>query len=459
MRPKNPKTPGQLLMLLRQHPGAKASQLAEWLQISQPTLSRLLGAAGDAVLPIGAGPRRRYFGQRLLRGLPGNFPLYAVNPEGQVSPQGALKLTAPEGTVLDVAALGWPVEAEFAEGVWPGLPYVLQDMRPQGFLGRNFARHWAPDFGISSNPTEWHDDDVLHLLTQRGSDTTGNLIVGDVALQRWLQAKAEPLAIISEAQTEQAYAQKADQASALGAVGSSAAGEFPKFTALRALAGSLTPHVIVKFSGAEPSGAVQRWADLLVCEHLALEIIRSHLGVASARSRVLSVAGRTLLEVERFDRHGDFGRSPLCSLETLDAALLAKFSTDWGVLAERMRAQGWVSAETVQTIRLIWQFGQLIGNTDMHKGNLSFVPGHPMTVAPVYDMLPMLYAPLAGGEVPTPRYQPALPLPQNRDTWLQACTAAQAFWQSASTDARISPAFQQVLRGNLLELERVRGVA
>jgi hypothetical protein len=459
MRLKNPKTPDQLLMLLRQHPGVKASQLAEWLQISQPTLSRLLGAAGEAVLPIGAGSRRCYFGQRTLRGLSGNFPLYAVNTEGQVNPQGVLKLTAPEGSVLDVAALGWPVEAEFADGVWPGLPYVLQDMRPQGFLGRNFARHWAQDLGVSPHPAEWHDDDVLHLLTQRGSDTTGNLILGDVALQRWLQAKAEPLAIISEAQTEQAYAQKADQASALGAVGSSAAGEFPKFTALRALAGSLTPHVIVKFSGAEPSGAVQRWADLLVCEHLALQTLQRSLGVASARSRLLSAGGRTLLEVERFDRHGDFGRSPLCSLETLEAALLGKTSTDWGVLAEMMRSQGWVSTETVQTIRLIWQFGQLIGNTDMHKGNLSFVPGHPMTVAPVYDMLPMLYAPLAGGEVPTPRYQPALPLPQNRDTWLQACTAAQAFWQSASTDARISPAFQQVLRGNLLELERVRGVA
>jgi hypothetical protein len=451
--------PEQLLMLLRQHPGAKASQLAVWLQISQPTLSRLLGTAGEAVLPVGAGPRRRYFGQRPLRGLPGNFPLYAVNATGQVSKQGTLKLTAPEGSVLDVAALGWPVEAEFADGVWPGLPYVLQDMRPQGFLGRNFARHWAQDLGVSPHPAEWHDDDVLHLLTQRGSDATGNLIVGDVALQRWLQAKAEPLTLISEAQTEQAYAQKADQASALGAVVSSAAGEFPKFTALRALGGSLTPHVIVKFSGAEPSGAVQRWADLLVCEHIALQTLQISQGVASARSRLLRAGGRTLLEVERFDRHGDFGRSPLCSLETLDAALLGKSSTDWGVLAEMMRLQGWVSAETVQTIRLIWQFGQLIGNTDMHKGNLSFVPGHPMTVAPVYDMLPMMYAPMAGGEVPTPRYQPALPPPQNRDTWLQACTAAQAFWQSASTDARISPAFGQILRENLIELERVRAIA
>ena len=456
---KNQELQRQLLALLRQHPGAKARQLAEWMQISQPTLSRLLATVADVVLPVGAGPRRRYFGQRTLRGLPGTFPLYAVNPLGQVSLLDSLKITEPDGSVLDVAAMGWPLEAEFADGVWPGLPYPLQDMRPQGFLGRNFARHWAQDLGVSPNPAEWHDDDVLYILTQRGSDASGNLILGDVALQRWLQDKAEPVALISEAQTSLTYAQKADQASALGAAGSSAAGEFPKFTALRALNGSLTPHVIVKFSGAQRSGAVQRWSDLLVCEHLALETVRSSLGLASARSRILCVDGRTFLEVERFDRHGDFGRSPLCSLETLDAAMLAKSSNDWGVLGAMLFALGWVGAETAQEIRLIWQFGQLIGNTDMHKGNLSFVPGLPMTVAPVYDMLPMMYAPLAGGEVPMPRYQPSLPTPQARDIWLQACTAALAFWSRASTDERISPAFQQVLRDNREVLERLKSMA
>ena len=68
------------------------------------------------------------------------------------------------------------------------------------------------------------DDDVLYILAQRGFDTSGNLILGDVALQRWLQSKAATDRVISEQETEQTYAQKANQASALGAVGSSAAG-------------------------------------------------------------------------------------------------------------------------------------------------------------------------------------------------------------------------------------------
>jgi hypothetical protein len=181
--------------------------------------------------------------------------------------------------------------------------------------------------------------------------------------------------------------------------------------------------------------------------------------VQSAASRVLHIEGRTMLEVERFDRHGEFGRSPLCSLETLDAAMLVKSSDDWGVLGDLLREQGWIEDESVQQIQLIWLFGKLIGNTDMHKGNLSFVPGLPLRVAPVYDMLPMMYAPLAGGELPKMKFSPALPTPQVRGLWLQACAAARTFWQTASTDGRISHEFRQICAESHAELIRLSAMA
>lgn len=459
MRPRNQQARDQIPMLLRRQPGARAAELATLAGVSQPTLSRMLKELAGEVLALGQGPRRRYYGRRSLRGQAGSFPVYAVDREGRAAQVGSLELVAPEGAVLDVAAMGWPVDEEFRDGHWPGLPYPLQDMRPQGFLGRSFARHVAATLGVSDNPRDWSDDDVLHILTQRGVDTPGNLIVGDGALQRWLAAKSELPGLIPEAEVETVYARYADQASALGAVGSSAAGEFPKFTALRALAGSETPHVIVKFSGAEATGTVRRWADLLCCEHLALEHARRLPGVSAARSRLLQVQGRTLLEAERFDRHGLHGRSALCSLEPLDAALLARTREDWGVIAAALRAQGWITADTERQIRLVWAYGRLIGNTDMHKGNLSFVPGLPMAMAPVYDMLPMMYAPLGGGELPRVAYAPGLPAPREREVWLEAAAAALAFWESAAQDARISAEFRVVCASNREVLRRLMDLA
>lgn len=459
MRPRKRQARDQLPALLRRQPGARAAELAAQACVSQPTLSRMLKELASEVLALGQGPRRRYYGRRSLRGQAGSFPVYAVDRAGRAAQVGTLELVAPEGSVLDVAAMGWPVDEEFRDGLWPGLPYPLQDMRPQGFLGRSFARHVGATLGVSENPRDWSDDDVLHILTQRGMDTSGNLIVGDAALQRWLAAKSEPPGLIPEAEVESVYARYADQASALGAVGSSAAGEFPKFTALRALAGSETPHVIVKFSGAEGTGTVRRWADLLCCEHLALEQVRRLPGVPAARTRLLQVQGRTMLEAERFDRHGLHGRSALCSLETLDSALLARTGEDWGLIAAALRAQGWVTADTERQIRLVWTYGRLIGNTDMHKGNLSFVPGLPMAMGPVYDMLPMMYAPLGGGELPRVAYAPGLPAPREREVWLEAAAAAQAFWESAAQDARISAEFRAICTDNREALRRLVALA
>lgn len=446
----------QLPRLLQKQPGAKSTELAALAQVSTPTMVRILGELGGDVLRLGRARGTRYFLRRGLRGLGGSIAVYAVNRAGLASHTAQLDLIAPQGTVLDVAAMGWPVEAEFAQGVWPhGLPYPLQDMKPQGFLGRQFAHQEGRALGVAPNPKEWSDDDVLHILLSRGVDTSGNLLLGEAALHLWLESKAHAPSVFGEDGLLAAYTACAAEASAGGVAGSSAGGEFPKFTALRALPGAATPHVIVKFSANDRSATVQRWSDLLVCEHLALQAIRSMPGIQSADSRVLQAGGRTFLEVQRFDRHGLFGRSPLCSLETLEAALLAGTSKDWGDAGEKMQAQGWLGPDAVAQLRAIWAYGRLIANTDMHKGNLSFVPGPPLQVAPVYDMLPMAYAPLAGGGIPDTRYAPGLPTPRDRDAWLAASLAAQAFWESAMQDKRISAPFRSVCKANLQELRRL----
>ena len=254
----------------------------------------------------------------------------------------------------------------------------------------------------------------------------------------------------------------AQQAIAAGVAGSSAAGELPKFPALRELAGSDTPHVLVKFSGADGSPAVQRWSDLLVCEHLALKGAAQLPGLHSARSRIVQHAGRTFLELERFDRHGQFGRSALLSLATAAAALLGDGSTDWNQLAARLHTAGWLGADDLPRVdHLVW-FGRLIANSDMHTGNLSFRPAAvvdsaaqaaALQLAPVYDMLPMRYAPLPGGEVPPRSFDPPTPLPAQRAAWQLACGAAIAFWARAAQDVRISAGFRALCGANAQALQ------
>ena len=186
------------------------------------------------------------------------------------------------------------------------------------------------------------------------------------------------------------------------------------------------------------SPAVERWADLLVCEHLALNAVQRLLNIAAAQTRIRKIADRTFLEVVRFDRTGEFGRSAVCTLQSLNTALLGAASTSWNKVALQLHREGFISGADAHTIELIWWFGRLIANTDMHEGNLAFRPG--LTVAPVYDMLPMFYAPARGGEVAPKTFSPQLPLPPERGAWAQAAAAAVEYWAGCAGDVRISAA-------------------
>jgi hypothetical protein len=455
MRPRNQIARDQLKTVLGRRSAVSAAELAERLGVSIPTLHRLLQEAGAEVVATGRARRTRYALRRPLRGDLAEVPLYEVDATGRAEQVAHLTLVHPQGSCMDLAAAGWPVPEDARDGWWDGLPYPLHDMRPQGYMGRQFARAEHHLLGVPANPEAWSDDDVVHVLSRRGTDLSGNLILGDPACEAWLGAKLVPPEPLKEAALGAAYAGLAEQASAAGVPGSSAAGEFPKFAAVREHLAGATPHVLVKFSGAGGSPTVRRWADLLVGEHLALECATALPGVESARSRILMHEGRTFLEVERFDRHGLFGRSRLCSLGTLDAALLGDGSPDWVRLAGRLAGAGWLAPAAVDRVQLLWWFGRLIANTDMHTGNLSFRPQGGLALAPVYDMVPMLYAPLPGGELPTREFAPPLPLPPQRAAWVQACQAALAFWTRAAQDSRISAEFRGACEGNARRLEAV----
>jgi serine/threonine protein kinase HipA of HipAB toxin-antitoxin module len=225
--------------------------------------------------------------------------------------------------------------------------------------------------------------------------------------------------------------------------GTSAGGEQPKFlTTVRDGHGNFHP-VLVKFSPPMDQAAGQRWADLLLCEFHAHEVL-AEIGLATSGARVIDAAGRRFLEVPRFDRVGAGGRRGVVSLESLHAAAVGgRGRRNWPTAALELQQEGLVDAEAVATVRRLHAFGELIGNTDMHFGNLSFwledtLPFH---VAPAYDMLPMLWAPGLQGEIVNRTFSPAPPLPAAQAQWREAMEWAAVFWERVAANARLSADF------------------
>jgi hypothetical protein len=94
--------------------------------------------------------------------------------------------------------------------------------------------------------------------------------------------------------------------------------------------------------------------------------------LTAARTELIEGGDRVFLESERFDRVGSHGRR-LCD----DASL---------------------SSADAECVALLDAFGALIANTDRHRRNVSLFDRREgrFELAPVHDMLPMLYAPVDG---------------------------------------------------------------
>lgn len=435
--------------LLRRQHRLTASQVLAKLEVSRPTLMRMVRAAGSAVLTMGRARRTAYAARRLLRGSDAALPVFRIDQHAVAEDVGQLHLAYPDGCVLEYSSpFEWPLDDDMRDGWFEGIPYPMQDLRPEGFLGRAFARQHANILRVTEDPRTWTDDDALYALSLLGADQGGNFIIGEEAYKLWLQQLQQPPEMVSDASLEYSYPALALQAMERGIAGSSAGGEFPKFTAVRNLNGIPT-HVIVKFSGSDDSPGTERWADLLVCEHLASQCISLLPEIDAARSIIYRAGHRTFLEVVRFDRHGAHGRSALCSWAAFNNAWFGLAGRPWPESTQNLLKLKLIDKKTSDGIAYLWHFGQLIGNTDMHDGNLSFILGSlGLRLAPSYDMLPMLYAPQRGVELPEKNFRPPLPLPREREIWQQAATAAVAFWNKASGDHRISDGFRRICERN-----------
>ncbi len=433
---------------LRLHGDCSAAHLRASLgeSISQPTLSRLLAALAAELVVAGRGPRTRYALKRSVRGLGAHWPVFRITETGASEKLGELyALHQNQFAFKNEIACDWLSDA-FQDGIFPDLPWFLSDLRPQGFLGRALARHVAPFFMCDPDPRSWSTDLCLHALLAFGNDLSGNVLIGDAA-------RAAALRLQTTTTSIRQLPELAKRALSGEMIGSSAAGEQPKFSCWLADVELETSQVdkhssqvarsaadqhayLVKFSPPMTSPAGQRWADLLACEAIAD-------GLLGGTGNTLDLDNRRYLMTKRFDRVGTIGRRGLISIGAPDTAYFGGLD-DWASCAARFERAGWLSTEDANQLRLRYFFGRAIGNTDMHLGNASLVfdTTLPMALAPSYDMLPMCFAPLASGEVIAHQFTP--PAQSSDLVQSQAKALARQFWSTVASDARISAEFAAI---------------
>lgn len=319
------------------------------------------------------------------------------------------------------------------------LPWWLDDMRPQGYLGRNYAVRHAADLGLPNHLNDWDDTHTLRALLVHGHDAIGNVLLGNAARDAFLSATAG--APISQAEKARAYIRLAEDAARGEVPGSSAGGEQPKFVAY-----ADTPdgprHVIVKFTLADDNPVTERWRDLLLAEHLAVATL-NEAGIAAVRTRIMDFGAQRFLEVERFDRVGELGRRGLFSLKSLDAEFLGAGAAGWSVIARALARDGCISHAAAEGASLLQAIGTLIGNTDMHTGNLSFISEHgrPYDLAPAYDMLPMAFAPKSGGGIPSALGDASIHADIAPALWIHAERVARSYLQLLRREEGFSRSF------------------
>ncbi len=410
----------------------RVTQLTDIMGVSQPTVSRDLKALGDEVVRIGSGSAIQYALRHAFRGFI-SAPVYRITEEGQIRPLGKLIPVHPAGFVM-----------EQADGVChhsDGLPWWLFDMRPQGYLGRGYASAYSNELGLSANPDDWTDNEVVSALLFRGHDAVGNILVGELARNQFLD-----MPLPTPANRATAFPTLAQAVSSGETPGSSAGGEQPKFCTF-----TERGHVLVKFTTPDDNPISERWRDLLQAEHLALKV----LGVDT---EVFDIEGRRFLEVPRFDRVGPLGRIALFSLRALEGEFIGRARDTWPGLVTDLVKQQQVHPDALIGTSRLWAFGMLIGNTDMHHGNLSFISGHgrPYQLAPAYDTLPMGFAPKSGGEIVNTLRPVVLHEAISREIWLETLELAEKFFSLASDCDRFSANFSPCLDALRCHLDEVK---
>jgi len=170
----------------------------------------------------------------------------------------------------------------------------------------------------------------------------------------------------------------ADDLRILLAPGSSLGGARPKASVI----GRDGLLAIAKFPKSDDSYSVNAW------EHLALDLARD-AGVHAAESELVSIQGRDVILLPRFDRDGEIRIPFLSAMSVIDA--VDGEARSYLEIAEAIQRFG---ASTRRDLRELWRrivFNVLISNTDDHLRNHGFMYAGQggWHLSPAYDLNPV----------------------------------------------------------------------
>ena len=403
---------------------ATATQLAQATGKSQATISRMLREVDAQIVRLGRVRTARYAIPESILGLPAQMPLYW---DGQLW-----------GTLTFITSNRVHVAAPHIDLVTQGeLPWFLDHFRLQGFTGRA----WAAKLGFDANPDNWSLAQTLFVNCQHAYDAPGAISGGRPAVE--VLVSVPPGVAAKRA----AYGKFADDISSTLPAGSSAGGEQPKFLATEMGADNTTAQpLIVKFSPPRGTPFGERWHDLLCAEKIALDTLRAH-GLPACAARLVHSKRRTYLESVRFDRIGAHRKLHALPLAAIHRGFVHGPQRNWADSCDALVTQRRLPQEDAFKVRVLLEYGRLIGNTDMHFGNLSLfapdVAAARFTLAPAYDMLPMCFRPdMHRDELGYTPVTPASATPGHEPAWQRARNMALVFWRAVAETEIISPALR-----------------
>ncbi len=175
------------LLVIRLNSGVTSSvELEQATGKSQSWVSAALRSliAQGRVVRIGTRRGARYGLRRDIPPIGSNWPLYRVGRDGEPVELGTLYALVANEFYLEATKAA--TTAGFAVGsLSAGIPYLLQDQRPGGFLGRAIPQQY-PQLHAPPRIQDWTDEHYLRYLTTYGSDMVGDLILGRPALDDYL---------------------------------------------------------------------------------------------------------------------------------------------------------------------------------------------------------------------------------------------------------------------------------